>query len=58
MKSASIEEQDADGLDPSGAPSVSRMFEPEAGERATMIEGDEEEIAARLVEIFQEEGIL
>jgi electron transfer flavoprotein beta subunit len=58
MKSASIEEQDAADLDPSGAPTVSRMFEPEAAERATMIEGDEEEIAARLVEIFQEAGIL
>jgi hypothetical protein len=34
------------------------MFQPEAGERATMIEGDEEEIAARLVEIFKEAGVL
>jgi len=58
MKTASIDEQDADALDPSGAPSVTRLFEPEAAERATMIEGDEEEIAARLVEIFQEAGIL
>jgi electron transfer flavoprotein beta subunit len=58
MKTASIEEQDAAGLDPSGGPSVSRMFEPEVGERATMIEGDEEEIASRLIEIFQEMGIL
>jgi electron transfer flavoprotein beta subunit len=58
MKTASIEEQDAVDLDPSGAPTVNRMFEPEAAERATMIEGDEEEIAARLVEIFQEAGIL
>jgi electron transfer flavoprotein beta subunit len=58
MKTASIEEQDADELDPSGAPTVSRMFEPETGERATMIEGDEDEIAAKLVEVFQEAGIL
>jgi electron transfer flavoprotein beta subunit len=58
MKTASIEEQDADELDPSGAPTVSRMFEPETGERATMIEGDEDEIAAKLIEIFQEAGIL
>jgi electron transfer flavoprotein beta subunit len=58
MKSASIEEQDADELDPTGAPTVSRMFEPETGERATMIEGDEEEIAARLIEVFKEAGIL
>jgi electron transfer flavoprotein beta subunit len=58
MKSASIEELDADELDPSGAPTVSRMFAPETGERATMIEGDEEEIAAKLIEIFQGAGIL
>jgi electron transfer flavoprotein beta subunit len=58
MKTASIEEQDADELDPGGAPTVSRMFKPETGERATMIEGDEDEIAAKLVEVFQEAGIL
>jgi len=58
MKAATIEEQDVEELDPSGAPVVSRMFEPEAGERATMIEGDEEEIAAKFIEIFQEAGIL
>jgi electron transfer flavoprotein beta subunit len=58
MKTASIEEQDADELDPGGAPTVSRMFEPETGERATMIEGDEDKIAAKLVEVFQEAGIL
>lgn len=58
MKTASIEEQAAADLDPDGAPTVSRMFEPEAAERATMIEGDEEKIASRLVEIFQEAGIL
>jgi electron transfer flavoprotein beta subunit len=58
IKTASIEEQDADELDASGAPTVSRMFERETGERATMIEGDEDEIAAKLVEIFKEAGIL
>jgi electron transfer flavoprotein beta subunit len=58
MKSATIDEQEAGELDPAGAPTVSRMFQPEVGERATMIEGDEEEIAARLVEIFKEVGVL
>ena len=41
-----------------GGPVVGRMFEPESGERATMIEGDEEEIAARLIEVFKEAGAL
>ena len=58
MKTASIEERDASGLDQTGGLDVSRMFQPEVGERATMIEGDEDEIAARLIEIFQEIGVL
>jgi electron transfer flavoprotein beta subunit len=58
MKAATIEEQMAAELDPSGGPTVGRMFEPEVGERATMIEGDEEEIAVRLIEIFKEAGVL
>jgi electron transfer flavoprotein beta subunit len=58
MKIARIEGQDAGELDPSGGPTVSRMFQPEAGERATMIEGDEDEIAAKLVEILKETGVL
>lgn len=58
MKTTSIEEQNVSELDAQGGPLISRMFLPEVGERATMIEGDEEEIAARLVEIFQELGIL
>jgi electron transfer flavoprotein beta subunit len=58
MKSATIDEQETAELDFSGGPTVSRMFQPEVGERATMIEGDEEEIAARLVEIFEEAGVL
>ena len=37
---------------------VDRMFQPEVGERATMIDGDEEEVADRLVEIFKELGVL
>jgi electron transfer flavoprotein beta subunit len=58
MKSATIDEQEVVELDPSGGPTVSRMFQPETGARATMIEGDEEEIASKLVEIFKEIGVL
>jgi electron transfer flavoprotein beta subunit len=58
MKTAVIEEQQVEGFDLSGGPVVSRMYQPESGERAEMIEGDEEEVAARLVEIFQEHGLL
>jgi len=58
MKTAAIDEQEVVELDISGGPTVGRMFQAEAGERATMIEGDEEEIAARLIEIFKEAGVL
>ncbi len=58
MKSATIEEQEIAGLDLSGGPSVGRMFQPEVAERATMIEGDVDEVAARLIEIFKEVGVL
>jgi electron transfer flavoprotein beta subunit len=58
MKTATIEEQDAAELDPSGGVSVSRMFPPETTDRATMIEGSEDEIADKLVELFKEVGAL
>jgi electron transfer flavoprotein beta subunit len=58
MKTATIEKVAADELDPSGGPTVSRMFQPETGERATMLDGDEAEIAAKLVKILQEAGLL
>jgi electron transfer flavoprotein beta subunit len=58
MKTTSINEQSVTELDLHGGPTVSRMFLPEVAERATMIDGDEEEIATRLIEIFQEIGIM
>ena len=58
MKTATIEERAMPTPDFSGAPTVQRMFQPETGERATMLEGDEEEIAAKLVDIFKELGAL
>jgi electron transfer flavoprotein beta subunit len=58
MKDSTIEQQAAAEWDLSGAPTVSRMFQPESGARATMIEGDEGEIAAKLVSILQELGVM
>jgi len=58
MKTAEVEELEPADLDPSGAVDVERMFQPEVSERAAMIEGDEEEIADRLIEIFKELGVL
>jgi electron transfer flavoprotein beta subunit len=58
MKSASIDEEAAPALDTSGGPSVSKMFQPQVGERAEMIEGDIDQIAAKLVEIFGDLGVI
>jgi electron transfer flavoprotein beta subunit len=58
MSMANIDEEDAPDFDSSGALDVDKMYQPEVGERATMIEGDEDEVAARIVEIFKEIGVL
>lgn len=58
MKTASIDEINVDDLDSSGSLAVDSMYLPEAAERAEMLDGDEEEIAAKLVEIFKELGVL
>ena len=58
MKTVSIENKEIGDFDPTGGPIVSRMFQPEVGERATMLEGDEEEVAKQLIDIFKDLGIL
>jgi electron transfer flavoprotein beta subunit len=58
MQTAGIDEQAVAELDLTGGLAVNKMFLAEAAERAEMIEGDEEEIAAKFVEIFKEAGIL
>lgn len=58
MQTATIEEHPAPELNLSGGPGVDRMFKPEVGERATMIEGDVDEIASKLVGLFKELGVL
>jgi hypothetical protein len=58
MKTSEIDEQEVPELDSSGGIAANRMYLPEAAERAEMIEGDEGEIAAKLVEIFKEVGAL
>jgi len=58
MKTAAIDEQEIPELDPSGGAMISRMYLPEVAERAEMITGDEDEIAARLIEVFKEVGAI
>lgn len=58
MKTAVIEEHSIDDLDSSGGPLIERLYQPEVGDRATMLEGDKEVIAARIIQIIQEKGLL
>ena len=58
MGTAKIEERAVADLDLSGGIMVSRMFQPEIAERATMIEGDVDEVAGKIVGIFKELGTL
>ena len=58
MKTVTLDEQASPALDRSGGPTVSRMFQPESGERAEMIEGNIDSIAERLVEILRMSDVL
>jgi hypothetical protein len=42
----------------SGGAIISRMFQTEAGQRATMLTGNPEEVATRMLAIFKELGVL
>ncbi len=56
MATAKIEEIPAADLDPTGGTQVTRMYQPEVAERASMLEGSADEVAGKLVAIFKELG--
>jgi len=58
MKTAAIEEYRVIEPSRSWVLEVSRLFQPEGGKRAEMIEGEADEVAARLVAILSERGYL
>ena len=58
MSTASIEELAIGDLDVEGDFVIDRMYLPEATEKAEMLEGSEEEIAAQLTSILQDLGLL
>jgi electron transfer flavoprotein beta subunit len=58
MKSSTIEDQPADKLNLMGGSVVERMFKPESGTRARMIEGDVNQVAEKLVGILEGLGVL
>lgn len=57
MKERKIEEEEGE-FDLSGGLTPKRMFLPVVTEKAQMLEGDEEEIAEKLVAILKEKGII
>jgi len=58
MGTAKIDERPVTSLDPSGGIQISRMFQPEVAERATMIEGGTDVVADKVISIFKEIGVL
>lgn len=57
MKTAAIEEQLASVPASAGA-LVLKMFKPESGSRAVLLEGAAEQVAAKLIDIFRQAGVL
>ena len=57
MKIAEIEELEVGEFESEDSPVVERMYSPEVGEGATMIEGSLDDIADNLIEIFKELGV-
>jgi electron transfer flavoprotein alpha/beta subunit len=58
MQSSKIENREGEGLDPAGAVPIARMYPPQPAERATIFEGDVENIASKLVDVLREAGIV
>jgi electron transfer flavoprotein beta subunit len=58
MKTSTIEELPAPGLDAGGPPIIGRMFQPQATQHAAMLTGNPDEIAAKLASVFKELGVL
>jgi electron transfer flavoprotein beta subunit len=57
-KTVKLEEQPAQaGAEPAG-PLLSRMYQPESGNKAEMIPGDADQVAAKLVEILTGLGVI
>ena len=54
MKETELAEVDVDAAGTGSTATVRRVFTKEAGEGATMIEGDAEDIATRIAEILNE----
>ncbi len=57
MKTAQIEEIEAGDFDLEAGPVVNRMYQPEVGDGATMLEGSLDDIADQLIGILKDLGV-
>jgi electron transfer flavoprotein beta subunit len=58
MQEGGVEEQEAPGGGTESGLKVRRMYAPESSSHAEMLEGDADAVAARVVEIIRERGVL
>jgi electron transfer flavoprotein beta subunit len=58
MKSAEFEERDAAEVPTAATVAVARLYPPESGERAEILSGSDEEVAARIAKILAEKGLI
>lgn len=58
MKTVTLEEQAIPGAFSTGELFIRRLYQPESGAQAEMLVGNTDEVAARLVKIFSDSGIL
>lgn len=57
QKTATLEELAVEGAEPGAGFKVRRVFKPEAAGRAEMLEGEPEEVAAKVVELLKDRGL-
>jgi electron transfer flavoprotein beta subunit len=58
MKTVSIDEFEIPAVDLHGGATISKLYQPEVTEKATMISGDIDITASKLIDIFKELGVL
>jgi electron transfer flavoprotein beta subunit len=58
MKTATIDEMAAPAPSLEGGPTIGRLVLPEGGKRATMLEGDTDEVADKILDLIKEHGAI
>ena len=58
MKTAKIEEQEVEVAAAASPVAIERLYHPAAGERAEILGGSAEEVAAKIVNILKEKGVV